>query len=800
MGKKGKKRGPGRPRKKVEVEEEYYSLSSEIKKGIVIIILFALAVISIFSFFNMASMAGVYINFALATVFGLTKYLFPIILLGLAYSLLRPRKYQPNWVNYIGIGIFILGLNGLIHLIFVSQYTDLSVEYALQGFGGGVVGLALSYPLSLFLGFWAALVILVAITLISIMLMFNTSLESILKKLNFKKITRFISNPLARNEDDYDDDDDDEEEEEEDEYEDEENDEEEDDDEEEEEPIKKDRKSVFGKEKNSNREKETKSAADKYADSKFNKVKINLPISLLSAKSTKPRSGDIDLATERIETTLSNFGIDIEMDDVNVGPTVTQYSFKPADGIKLSKITSLNNDLALALAAHPIRIEAPIPGKSLVGIEVPNHSPAIVPLRTVIESESFKKVKSNLPVSLGKDVSGECWAANLASMPHLLVAGATGSGKSVCLNAIILSLLYQNNPDTLRLILVDPKRVEFTVYNAIPHLLTPVITDVTKTVNALRWAIHEMDERFDILSKAGKRNIGSYNEEAENKMPYIVIIIDELADLMTSASAEVEGCIIKLTQMARAIGIHLVVATQRPSVDIITGLIKANIPARIAFSVASSMDSRTILDSVGAEKLIGKGDMLLQTSDMSKPRRLQGCFVSDNEIKRVVKFLRQAGGDPEYDDSVVEKQKGKSSFDFSSGDNDDDLFGDAKDVVVQAGKASASLLQRRLRVGYARAARLIDLLEERGIVGPADGARPRDILISATDFEDALTTPTVFKNGSSTAPEVDLEEEEEEEEDDDEEDEVVETTVDSESEEEQEEEDDDDDDDEELSK
>ena len=462
------------------------------------------------------------------------------------------------------------------------------------------------------------------------------------------------------------------------------------------------------------------------------KVKVDLPINLLDDKKSKPTSGDIKVGLEKIQKTLENFHIPVEMGEVQVGPTVTQYTLKPSEGIKLSRITALNNDLALAMAAHPIRIEAPIPGKSLVGIEVPNQKPAVVRIREILDTPEFKNRKTNITIALGKDVSGKAWVDDIGHMPHLLVAGATGSGKSVCLNAIIISLLYENNPDTLRMILVDPKRVEFPVYNGIPHLLTPVITDVTKTVYALRWAISEMDRRFDTLQKAKKRNLESYNLATKEKMPHIIIIIDELADLMVAAAAEVEACIIRLTQMARAVGIHLVVATQRPSVDVITGLIKANIPCRIAFSVASLMDSRTILDTSGAEKLVGKGDMLFMTPTTAKPRRLQGAYVSDDEIKRVVDFLRHAAGEPDYQTEITDKAatSGSTSFDFNGGgDSDDDLFDEAKKLVIESGKASASYLQRRLRIGYARAARLIDLMEEAGIVGPGDGAKPRDILV-----------------------------------------------------------------------
>jgi S-DNA-T family DNA segregation ATPase FtsK/SpoIIIE len=459
--------------------------------------------------------------------------------------------------------------------------------------------------------------------------------------------------------------------------------------------------------------------------------KIEVPLELLSRRDQKPTSGDIQHNQFVIQRTLETFGIPVEMGEVAVGPTVTQFTLKPSEGVKLAKITALHNDLALALAAHPIRIEAPIPGKSLVGIEVPNQSVATVGLREVFESREWRDHRERLAFGLGRDVSGKPWLADIGRMPHMLVAGATGSGKSVCLNTIVMSLLYTNGPDDLKFIMVDPKRVELQVYNGIPHLVTPVITDVDKTVNALKWALREMDRRFDVLSKFGARDIASYNARSEEKLPYLVVMIDELADLMVTAMQEVEGPIVRLAQMSRAVGIHLVLATQRPSVDVLTGLIKANIPARIAFAVASSTDSRTIIDQVGAEKLLGRGDMLFQTAEMSVPKRLQGAFVADDEIGRVVEFLKSKYEPAEYDASVVERATGAGTA-FSNGmaadEDSDPLIPEAKEEILRAGKASASLLQRRLKVGYARAARLLDLLEQEGFIGPGDGAKPREIL------------------------------------------------------------------------
>jgi S-DNA-T family DNA segregation ATPase FtsK/SpoIIIE len=458
------------------------------------------------------------------------------------------------------------------------------------------------------------------------------------------------------------------------------------------------------------------------------------PLDLLQGDRGTPSSGDIKANANIIKRTLENFGIDVEMAEVSIGPTVTQYTLKPAEGVKLSRIVALHNDLSLALAAHPIRIEAPIPGKALVGLEVPNKSIALVGLRALLENRIFQEASNPLLFVLGRDVTGTPVFADLARMPHLLVSGATGSGKSVSIHSIITSFLFRNPPEILRFIVVDPKRVELSVYNDIPHLLTPVITDPKKTVQALRWATKEMDRRYDLLSQHHSRDIVNFNSQAakagEDPLPYIIIIIDELADLMSIFPREVEAAIIRLAQMARAVGIHLIVATQRPSVEVITGLIKANITSRIAFQVASQIDSRTVLDMAGAEKLLGNGDMLFLAGDTSKPRRIQGAFVSEPEVKRVVDFLREETEAPEYDEAIFEtklEDEDVHQGDFSG--EDDPLYREAKDLVIQVGKASASFLQRRLRVGYARAARLLDIMEARGIIGPADGAKPREVLV-----------------------------------------------------------------------
>jgi len=461
-------------------------------------------------------------------------------------------------------------------------------------------------------------------------------------------------------------------------------------------------------------------------------------INLLDQKQDKADAGNVNGNAQIIHDTFANFNIDVEMEGANVGPRVTQYTLKPPTGVKLTKITALENNLALDLAAHAIRMEAPIPGKRAVGIEVPNVKAAIVRLSSILQSHEWGDMKGPLSFTIGKDIAGKPVVADLAKMPHLLVAGQTGSGKSVMINGILTSLLYRNSPSDVKLILVDPKQVELTPYNDIPHLLTPVINEPEKCISALKWAVAEMERRLRAMAEVGKRNIGEYNNlKKEEGMPYIVIVIDELADLMMMAARDVESLIVRLAQKARAAGIHLVLATQRPSVDVITGLIKANVPARIAFTVASQVDSRTIIDQMGAEKLLGMGDMLFLTSDMPKPKRVQGAFISDEETQKVTDFIRMQRP-PQYDNEIISQPvqlngKGGIVADAGGNDADDDMWRDAIQVVIEGRKASTSLLQRRLRIGYGRAARLIETMEEQGIVSSADGARPRDVLVSSMD-------------------------------------------------------------------
>ncbi|MEK9170809.1 MAG: DNA translocase FtsK, partial [Patescibacteria group bacterium] len=490
---------------------------------------------------------------------------------------------------------------------------------------------------------------------------------------------------------------------------------------------------------------------DEFKMPKFIGGTYNLPaVELLERIESRPVSGDIKANANIIKRTLQHFGIEVEMGEVNVGPTVTQYTLRPAQGVKLSKIVTLHNDLALALAAHPLRIEAPIPGKALVGIEVPNKSIALVRLGSLLGSENFKKL-SPLSFAIGRDVSGNPIFADLSKMPHLLIAGATGAGKSVCIHSIITSLIWRNGPSQLKFILIDPKRVELAYYGGLPHLLTPVINDGKKSINALRWAVKEMERRYEVLSGYGVRDIVGFNNqviknrELESFMPYLVIVIDELADLMAAYGREVEGTIVRIAQMARAVGIHLIVSTQRPSVEVLTGLIKANITARIALQVPSQVDSRTILDMAGAEKLLGNGDMLYMSNDSSKPRRIQGVFISEKEIKKIADYIAEKNplSTAENEElSIAENnlQPESGSSDEFSESIDDELFEEAKEIIFQAKKASASLLQRRLRIGYARAARLLDILEEKDFIGPGDGAKPREVYLEKFDLLDGGQT------------------------------------------------------------
>jgi S-DNA-T family DNA segregation ATPase FtsK/SpoIIIE len=759
----------GKKKKKQSAQQR--TADPGLSRGVLSTVLIVFAIITALSLFESAGDLGALIDYVLSAVFGVSKYVGPILLLLFAWMVMKEEEARYQGTHIIGAVLFLLSFSSLFHFHFplIEMYHE-----AIEGSGGGLFGM-LAWPMKRYLGNIAGVVLLIGILWISLLLIFNTTIANFI--LVHKKLMQslggfgagltamskelFVSNTHSDTTDEEADD-----------Y------FEEQDDDSYLETIEKrnfapkhheeiepdstplEPEVVLTKDTTSTTVtlKEQGKSGVNEADYMQNVIIKKIPpISLLSSEKSNPTSGDIKANLELIQKTFADFNIDVDMGKVRVGPTVTQYTLKPPRGVKLTKITGLTSNLALALAAHPIRMEAPIPGKSLVGIEVPNEKAAQVTLKELLESSEFKTREHNMMVALGRDVTGKVWFADLPKMPHLLIAGATGSGKTVCMNTIIMSLLYQNTAETLRLIMVDPKRVELTPYNGIPHLLTPVITDVPKTVNALKWTVDEMNRRFEMLSKVGNRDIGSYNAEHPNeKLPYIVFIIDELADLMQMASNEVEAGIIRLAQMARAVGIHLIVATQRPSVDVITGLMKANIPGRIAFSVASSTDSRTILDSPGAESLLGKGDMLLSTANLSKPVRIQGAFLSEKEARNVISYLRVENEEDIYDESVIAKKDGhgggQGDLFGGSGDEYDPHFEEAKRIVIDAGKASASYLQRRLRVGYARAARILDELEIAGVIGPADGSKPRELLMTEQDIDptmDAGGHMNVFKKTES---------------------------------------------------
>jgi S-DNA-T family DNA segregation ATPase FtsK/SpoIIIE len=691
-------------------------LSPEQKHMIGAFVCSALTLLLLFAVANFGGSLVTSMFHYLRLMFGYTAYLLPAVTLTLAIMLFR-RDNPPRGHNYTGFIVLVLSMSALFH---VGINAAQAANEAGQGNGGGFLGFLVANAMLNVLNVAAASVVLLTVIIISVILATNVDLGEMMHGI-FSLFRRdgepkpVAAQALKVNDPTAD-------------------------------LLKVNDNSgastlpVRGqldlsakkpvKEKDEPQEALTAGTDDAW---------VPPSMDLLQLASSKADAGDVKANAAIIKSTMESFNIGVTMDEVNVGPTVTQYTFIPPAGVKLNKITTLDTNLALSLAAHPIRIEAPIPGKSAVGVEVPNKTIAMVRLRGVLDSPEWKAEKAPLTFALGRDVSGIPMNADLAKMPHMLIAGATGSGKSAMINSFLTSLLYRNSPNDLKLILVDPKRVELGLYNDIPHLLTPVIVEPEKCISALKWAVAEMERRYKLLADVGNRNIIEYNKaHPDEAMPYIVIVIDEMADLMVLAAADVESLIVRLAQMARAIGIHLVLATQRPSVDVITGIIKANIPARLAFSVASQVDSRTILDQMGAEKLLGKGDMLFSSPDFMKPRRIQGAFLDEKEVKGVTDYLRSLRA-PNYNDEVLAMKVtigGKSGGGGGGGSNgeiDDDLFEEAAEAVIRAGKASTSMLQRRLRVGYARAARLIDLLEEQGVVGPADGARPRDVLVSSLD-------------------------------------------------------------------
>ena len=711
------------------------------------ILSFLVTVIALLAAFGKAGVVGDYAFIFFSRMFGIGYYLIPIVFAMLGVTFLQGLKKKFELSKGIGALLFFLSGLGLIHIAYAGA--------------GGVIGRIIDYPFLRLIDYIASTIFLIAVLIISIFMTFNLHLSwDMIAFWRKEKLTDEELAALAKRKRDEDGED----------------------------SIEKLAAAANAKdaEQLSAREIEAaaaKARADALAAEKRRKgnngasgLDLSMddeagfaasmsmpslkpfnppPLTLLEKDRGKPETGDIKANANIIKRTLQNFGITVEMDEISIGPSVTRYALKPAEGVKLSRIVALNNDLSLALAAHPIRIEAPIPGKSLVGIEVPNTAKTIVGLATLLAATDFQGSDKPLLVSLGKDIAGDAHFSNLGKAPHMLIAGATGSGKSVSIHALITSLLYRNSPQSLKLIMIDPKRVELTLYNKIPHLLTPVITEPKKAILALKWASKEMNRRYDVLEKNTARDIDSYHKNIlapaikslngreiadpskfPETMPYIVIVIDELADIMQTYPRELESAIVRLAQMSRAVGIHLVISTQRPSVNVITGLIKANIPTRIALQVASQIDSRTILDQMGAEKLLGAGDMLYLGGEMSKPVRLQSAYISESEVKRVVKYIAD-----QYKDEIADtinfgatptEAGATAAFDAMSEsdslEDDDDMYEPAREAVITANKASTSFVQRKLGIGYSRAAKLMDMLEERGVIGPANGSKPREII------------------------------------------------------------------------
>ncbi|MFH1402207.1 MAG: DNA translocase FtsK 4TM domain-containing protein [Patescibacteria group bacterium] len=716
-------------KKKEKEKNGLKKLKQETLQGIATIIFFVFAIFLILASFGLGGVAGEKIYSILHFLFGIGYFLLPVIFALLGYSNIREMKPDFAVIKTISSLIIFLSGLGIINLLFTDN--------------GGIIGKIISDPLLKLFDLSISLILLSALLLISLLILFDTQLQ--FEKLLFWKYLsknkneedNFEGFPLSAKTDLI----------------------ENEEDENETEKTKRTKKQTPIDSALKDFEKDivtSSSFLSKKALEYFGKKTLLPPLSLLRKDKGKPDVGDIKANSNIIKRTLRNFGINVEMDEISIGPSVTRYSLKPAEGIKLARIVGLQNDLSLALAAHPLRIEAPIPGKSLVGIEIPNKTKTLVGLASLLSSKFFKQSEHLLTAALGKDISGKIHFLNLAKAPHILIAGATGAGKSVTIHSLITSLLYKATPDNLKFIMIDPKRVELTQYKNIPHLLTPVITEAKKAILALKWAIKEMDRRYDILETSAVRDIQSYHKnivapayekasknkadidnELPDAMPYIVIIIDELADIMQAYPRELEAVVVRLAQMSRAVGIHLILSTQRPSVNVITGLIKANIPSRVALQVASQVDSRTILDTGGAEKLLGGGDMLYLSGEMSKPVRIQSAFISETELKDVTKFLRNAHRDeiPDEININLAEQDKNPLFDslVSSNDNNSDLlYEDAKNTVIQTGKASTSYLQRKLRIGYARAARIMDEMEDNGIIGPADGSKIRTVLVKNT--------------------------------------------------------------------
>jgi S-DNA-T family DNA segregation ATPase FtsK/SpoIIIE len=709
------------------------SVSGETKRAVIVVVLIIIGLFLTLAAFGAAGIAGSDAYHLFATLLGIGYFLVPLLFFMLAGNALREESDGFSYIKMAASAVFLIAGLGFVQIV-----SD----------RGGFLGNLIASPAIKYFDIYAALVLLGGLSLISLLLLLEGKISLqpfigagrlVANLFNRLRTMRGTKEPVMNGLDMED-----------------------------EEPV--DEEESAQESESTKEEAFEAPAAMPVVASKNNANKLKSllgqytppPLSLLERDKGRPGVGDIKGNANIIKRTLANFGITVELDEISIGPSVTRYAVKPAEGVRLQKILTLQKNLELALSASSVRIEAPIPGKSLVGIEVPNTTKVTVGLGSLLDSGDFKDSNAALLVALGKDIAGGAKFANIAKMPHALIAGATGAGKSVAIHGLINSLLYRCGPQQLRFIMVDPKRVELTLYRSLPHLLTPVITDAKKAIIALRWAGKEMERRYNLLEEHRVRDIESYHqniltpaleklrerggklEEGESvpeAMPYIVIIIDELADIMQSYPRELEAAVVRLAQMSRAVGIHLVLSTQRPSVNVITGLIKANIPARIALQVASQIDSRTILDQGGAELLLGRGDMLYLSADMNKPVRLQNAFIGEEEVKKIVDFIAKHN-EPELPVELVPAQAGNDGVGIGVGttggnsgggfgdddDVDDEVYQQARAAVMEAGKASTSYLQRKLRIGYARAARIIDLLEERGVIGPGDGAKPREIL------------------------------------------------------------------------
>ena len=718
---------------RIEEDVAVRLVSNEALRGVFAILFVALAGFLVLAQVGIGGAVGSTVYDSLSWLLGVGYLLLPLSLILLAVLIFRSFERNFGWVQLVSMGIFLLSSLGLIDIAFPTH--------------AGVLGSAISTPALAAVDTVASVLFLIAFITVALVIAFDVHLGAL-----FAWVRNALSSTPEYTETSVDD-----------------------------VPVVGLPQEDEAEEPHNsgesvpNREPTVSSFTQKTESDGFPIIAATgstytpPPVSLLAKNRGKPEVGDVKANMNIIKRTFQNFGISVEMDEASIGPTVTRYAMKPAEGVRLSKIVALQSNLELALAASPVRIEAPIPGKALVGIEVPNIARTTLGLGPLVSDEQFTNSEKPLLVSLGRSITGQAHFADLSRMPHLLVAGTTGAGKSVAIHDFVVSLLYRCGPERLRFIMVDPKRVELTVYNSIPHLLTPVITDAKKAILAMKWLAKEMERRYNILEVEKVRDIASYHanivapafakasagKPAANPrnggqveaMPYIVLIIDELADIMTAYPRELESGIIRLAQMSRAVGIHLILSTQRPSVKVITGLIKANIPARVALQVASQIDSRTILDMGGAEKLLGAGDMLFLSGEMSKPRRIQASFISEDEVKRVVAHIvkHSEGELPSEIDFTLAGQADTARpaggmdpiFTSMTDENEDDdiLYSQAKQTVIDAGKASTSYLQRKLGIGYARAARLMDLLEERGVIGPSDGAKPRDVIRLGSDAE-----------------------------------------------------------------